>query len=102
MSIWGLTWPWAKKKGRTIESYDKKGHVRIKCFASASPVTGEIENHVTPQSGDGTWDSPLTGGKKSRWTRCPECECRIRVTGPLAHPRLTVHDPQCYTVKHTR
>jgi hypothetical protein len=31
VSIWGLTWPWAKKKGRTIESYDKRGRLRVLC-----------------------------------------------------------------------
>jgi len=96
VSIWGLTWPWRTKKGRTIESYNKKGHVTVKCLASGSPVTGEIENHTTPH------DWPLTGGKKTRWTQCPECKCRIRVTGPLAHPRLSHHAPQSYTVNQTR
>jgi hypothetical protein len=102
VSILGLTWPRKTKKGRTVESYYKNGHVRVKCLASGSPVTGEIENHTTPKSGDGSSDWPLTGGKRTRWTQCPECRCRMRVTGPLAHPRLTHHAPQSYTVNKIR
>ena len=43
MSIWGLSWPWKTKKGRTVKSYNKKGHVRVLCANSRLPVTGEIE-----------------------------------------------------------
>ena len=80
MSIWGLTWPWAKKKGRTIESYDKRGRLRVLCANSGSPVTGSI---TTQEVGV---------GRDSRWTSCPECDCRIRVTGLISQPRLTVHN----------
>ena len=93
MSIWGLSWPWkTKKKGRTIESYDKIGRLRILCIAGGSPVTGEI----TIQEGQqfrvigGQVESCLNG-RMSRWTRCPECDYKIRVTGPKTKPRLTVH-----------
>ena len=84
MSIWGLTWPWAKKKGRTVKSYDKIGRLRVLCIAGGSPVTGEIEIQQHRQYG---LDGPI-----SRWTRCPECDYKIRVTGPKAKPRLTVHN----------
>ena len=79
MSIWGLTWPWKTKKGRTIESYDKRGRRRILCANSGLPVTGEI---TTQEVGV---------GRESRWTRCPECSYQIQVTGPKSKPRLTVH-----------
>jgi len=102
VSIWGLTWPWAKKKGRTIESVYKNGNVRVKCLASGSAVTGEIENYVSPKFGDGSYDRPHEGGKQTRWTRCPICKCRVRVTGPLMQPRLFHHGPQSYTVNKTR
>ena len=80
MSIWGLTWPWAKKKGRTIESYDKRGRLRVLCANGGFPVTGAIEVQTSQD------------GRKSRWTRCPECNRSTRVTGPKTKPRLTVHN----------
>ena len=80
MSIWGLTWPWKTKKGRTVESYDKRGRLRILCANGGFPVTGAIEVQTS------------LDGRKSRWTRCPECDYKIRVTGPKAKPRLTVHN----------
>ena len=79
MSIWGLTWPWKTKKGRTIESYDKRGRLRVLCANGGFPATGDIEVQTSQD------------GRKSRWTRCPECDYKIRVTGPKAKPRLTVH-----------
>ena len=88
MSIWGLSWPWAKKKGRTIESYDKIGRLRVLCIAGGSPVTGEI----TTQNSEASMAVKVGDGRDSRWTRCPECDCKIRVTGPKAKPRLTVHN----------
>ena len=84
MSIWGLTWPWAKKKGRTVKSYDKIGRLRVLCIAGGSPVTGEIEIQQHRQYG---LDGPI-----SRWTRCPECNHKIRVTGFKSKTRLTVHN----------
>ena len=87
MSIWGLSWPWAKKKGRTIESYDKIGRLRVLCIAGGSPVTGEI----TTQNSEASMAVKVGDGRDSRWTRCPECDYKIRVTGPKAKPRLTVH-----------
>ena len=90
----GLIWPWKTKKGRTVESYDKRGHLRVLCIAGGSPVTGEIE----VQEGQhfrvigGQIESTPVPGRTSRWTRCPECGCKIRVTGPKSKPRLTVHN----------
>ena len=92
MSIWGLTWPWKTKKGRTVESYDKIGRLRVLCIAGGSPVTGEIE----VQHGRQYWieddniESRLNG-TTSRWTRCPECNHSTRVTGLKSKPRLAVH-----------
>ena len=79
MSIWGLTWPWKTKKGRTVESYDKRGRLRILCANGGFPVTGAIEVQTS------------LDGRKSRWTRCPECTYQIQVTGPKSKPRLIVH-----------
>jgi len=93
VSIWGLTWPWAKKTGRTIESYDKRGRLRVLCVGGGSPVTGEIEiqyGNTVRRVGDHI--ERHRDGTKSRWTRCPECDHKIRVTGPKAKPRLTVHN----------
>jgi hypothetical protein len=94
MSIWGLTWPWRTKtkQGRTVERYDKIGRLRILCIGGGSPVTGEIELQTSPVSGDGSYSRPLTGGHKSRWSRCPECNYKVRVTGLKSKPRLTVHN----------
>jgi hypothetical protein len=80
VSIWGLTWPWAKKKGRTIESYDKRGRLRILCANGGALVTGEI-----------ALVRLYSDGRPTRWTSCPECDGWIKVTGPKAQPRLTVH-----------
>ena len=94
MSIWGLTWPWkTKKKGRTIESYDKIGRLRVLCVGGGSPVTGEIEVQLGRQYWieDDNIESCLNG-TTSRWTRCLECDHKIRVTGPKSKPRLTVHN----------
>jgi len=93
MSIWGLTWPWAKKKGRTFKRYDKIGRLRILCVGGGSPVTGEIEiqyGNTVRRVGDHI--ERHRDGTKSRWTRCSECDHKIRVTGPKAKPRLTVHN----------
>jgi hypothetical protein len=79
VSIWGLTWPWAKKKGRTIESYDKRGRLRVLCANGGFAVTGDIEVQTSQD------------GRKSRWTRCPECNRSTRVTGLKSKPRLAVH-----------
>jgi hypothetical protein len=81
VSIWGLTWPWRTrtKKGRTIESYDKRGSLRVLCANGGFPVTGDIEVQTSKD------------GRKSRWTRCPECNRSTRVTGLKSKPRLTVH-----------
>jgi hypothetical protein len=84
VSIWGLTWPWKTKKGRTVESYDKIGRLRVLCANSGFPVTGEIEVQQRRQYG--------MDGSSSRWTRCPECNRSTRVTGPKTKPRLTVHN----------
>jgi hypothetical protein len=80
VSIWGLSWPWKTKKGRTVESYDKRGRRRILCANGGAPVTGEI---TTQEVGV---------GRDSRWTHCPECDCQIRVTGLISQPRLIVHN----------
>jgi hypothetical protein len=93
VSIWGLTWPWKTKKGRTVESYDKIGRLRVLCANSGSPVTGEIEvqyGNTVRRVGDHI--ERHRDGTKSRWTRCPECDYNIRVTGPKTKPRLTVHN----------
>jgi hypothetical protein len=80
VSIWGLSWPWKTKKGRTIESYDKRGSLRVLCANGGFPVTGDIEVQTSKD------------GRKSRWTRCPECNRSTRVTGLKSKPRLTVHN----------
>jgi len=84
MSILGLTWPWKTKKGRTFKQYDKIGRLRVLCVGGGSPVTGEIELQQSRQYG---LDGPI-----SRWTRCPECNYKIRVTGLKSKMRLTVHN----------
>jgi hypothetical protein len=84
VSIWGLSWPWAKKKGRTIKRYDKIGRLRVLCIAGGSPVTGEIEVQQRREYG---LPFPI-----SRWTRCSECNRKVRVTGLKSKPRLTVHN----------
>ena len=92
MSIWGLTWPWAKKKGRTIESYDKIGRLRVLCIAGGSPVTGKIKLM------DSDWTLFWYGQPvESRWTPCLECDCWIRVVGPKSKPRLRVHNSDAAT-----
>ena len=80
MSIWGLTWPWRTKKGRTVESYDKRGRLRVLCANGGAPVTGEI-----------ALVRLYSDGRPTRWTSCPECDGWIKVTGPKAQPRLTAH-----------
>ena len=80
MSIWGLSWPWAKPKGRTIERYDKLGRLRILCVAGGFPVTGEI-----------ALVRLIADEMPTRWTSCPECNDWVKVTGPKTQPRLTVH-----------
>ena len=75
----GLIWPWRTKKGRTVESYDKRGRLRILCANGGFPVTGAIEVQTS------------LDGRKSRWTRCPECNHSTRVTGLKSKPRLAVH-----------
>ena len=93
MSILGLTWPWKTKRGRTVKSYDKIGRLRVLCIAGGSPVTGEIEVQEGEQFRviGGQIESRLDG-TKSRWTRCPECTHKVRVTGLKSRPRLTVHN----------
>ena len=91
-------WPWKTKKGRTVkgrtvESYDKRGRLRVLCIAGGSPVTGEIEVQEGRQFRiiGGQIESAPAPGITSRWTRCPECDRKIRVTGLKSKPRLTVH-----------
>jgi hypothetical protein len=67
------------KKGRTIDSYDTRGRLRVLCANSGHPVTGDIVVQT----------SNIT--QKSRWTRCPECNHSTRVTGLKSKPRLAVH-----------
>jgi hypothetical protein len=86
VSIWGLSWPWRTKKGRTVERYDKLGRLRVLCANSGSPATGEIAFR------DSNWTLAWDGQPvESRWTPCPECDCSIRVVGPKSKPRLGVH-----------
>ena len=94
MPILGLTWPWRAKKGRTVERYDKRGHLRILCVAGGSSVTGEIEVQASQQlrTIDGQAAMIPIPGKTARWTRCPECNHKIKVTGPKTGPRLTIHN----------
>ena len=83
----GLIWPWKTKKGRTIESYDKRGRLRILCANGGSPVTGKIKLM------DSDWTLFWYGQPvESRWTPCLECDCYIRVVGPKSKPRLRVHN----------
>jgi hypothetical protein len=65
--------------GRTIDSYDTLGRLRVLCANSGHPVTGDIVVQT----------SNIT--QKSRWTRCPECNHSTRVTGLKSKPRLAVH-----------
>jgi len=81
MSILSAIWPWMKKKGRTFESVDKMGRRRVLCVAGGSPVTGEIEVQHN-----------ATTGTTGRWSRCSECDNKVRVTGLKSHTRLTVHN----------
>ena len=81
MSILGLTWPWRKKKGRTFESFDKKGRRRVLCVAGGSPVTGEVADRWNRYSDE--W---------IRYALCSECGLDVRVTGPKPRPRLFVHN----------
>ena len=93
MWIWGLTWPWSNKKGRTVEKYDKIGRLRVLCIGGGSPVTGEIEiqyGNTVRRVGDHIVRH--RDGSRSRWSRCPECNHKIRVTGLKSRPRLTVHN----------
>ena len=95
MSIWGLTWPWRTKtkQGRTVERYDKLGRLRVLCVGGGSPVTGEIEiQHGNPVRRVGDHIERHRDGSWSRWSRCPECNHKIRVTGLKSKPRLTVHN----------
>ena len=95
MSIWGLTWPWRTKKGKTVESYDKIGRLRVLCANSGSPVTGEIEvSQMTDAVRDDFYlrhrGRPVPPGV--RRTRCPECGRFITITGPQSKPRLLNHN----------
>ena len=77
-------WPWKRKKGRTkkgrtIESYDTLGRLRVLCANSGSPATGDFAFQINKDGG------------RSRWTRCPECNQSARVTGLKSKPRLGVH-----------
>jgi hypothetical protein len=76
VAIWN--WPWRTKTGRTVESYDKRGHLRIRCIAGGSPVTG----HISVDAG-------------RRRTRCLECGRDVGVTGPRYRPRIFVHNGDC-------
>ena len=68
------------KKGRTIDSYDTRGRLRVLCANGGLAVTGDIVVQT----------SNIT--QKSRWTRCPECNHSTRVTGFKSKTRLTVHN----------
>jgi hypothetical protein len=85
VSIWGLSWPWKTKKGRTVKSYNKKGHMRVLCIAGGSPVS--------------LLDIELKDG--NRRTRCPECGRVISVTGPANRPLMFVHNPIAPYTKST-
>ena len=97
MEIRGLSWPWAKKKGRTIESYDKIGRLRVLCVGGRTPVTGEVEiqyGFIGRRVGDRV--ERRRNGTKSKWARCRECGHKVRATGPTAKLRLTVHNAANY------
>ena len=77
MSI--LTWIRAwKKKGRTIEKYDKRGRLRVLCAGGGNTL--------------GVGIMILPGRPKERWARCPECDRNTRVTGPKYKPRFSQHN----------
>ena len=98
MSIWGLTWPWRTKKGRTVERYDKIGRLRVLCVGGGSPVTGEIElQHGRDYRRVGDHIESQLNGSWSRWSRCPACNHKLRVTGLKSQPRLTVHNAYTLT-----
>ena len=87
-------WPWKTKKGRTVkgrtvESYDKRGRLRVLCIAGGSPVIGEITIRTLEGSPRLGWEPRKF---TSRRTRCPECGFEIGVTGPKTDPRLYVHN----------
>ena len=87
MSIWN--WLWRTEKGRTVESYNKRGYLRVLCIAGGSPVTGEITIRTLEGPPRLGWEPRQF---KSRRTQCPECDLRIGVTGPKTDPRLYVHN----------
>jgi len=87
------------KIGRTVESYDKIGRLRVLCANSGSPVTGEIEviqmtdavrDYFYPFGRSRQSGRPVPPGV--RRTRCPECGRFITITGPQSKPRLLVHN----------
>ena len=90
-STWmeGFMWPWKTKKGRTVESYNKRGRLRVLCIAGGSPVTGEITIRTLEGAPRLGWEPRQF---TSRRTRCPECGRDIGVTGPETAPRLYVHN----------
>ena len=93
MSIWGLTWPWRAKHGRTVEKYDKIGRLRVLCIKSGAAVTGEeIEIQIADlprRMPDGRRQTRMV---RSRVALCPECNHQVRVTGLKSRPRLIVHN----------
>jgi hypothetical protein len=104
-STWmeGFMWPWKRKKGRTVESYNKRGRLRVLCIAGGSPVTGEITiRTLSTLHQPGGADIVVSGfGDRLGWehcqstsrrTQCPECGFEIGVTGPKTAPRLYVHN----------
>jgi len=87
------------KKGRTIDSYDTRGRLRVLCANSGHPVTGEIEviqmtdavrDYFYPFGRSRQSGRPVPPGV--RRTRCPECGRFITITGPQSKPRLLVHN----------
>ena len=82
-------WPWKTKKGRPVESRNKRGHARVLWIAGGSPVTGEITIRTLEGSPRLGWEPRKF---TSRRTRCPECGFEIGVTGPKTDPRLYVHN----------
>ena len=87
------------KIGRTIDSYDTLGRLRVLCANSGSPVTGKIEviqmtdavrDYFYPFGRSRQSGRPVPPGV--RRTRCPECGRFITITGPQSKPRLLVHN----------
>ena len=56
MSIWGLSWPWKTKKGRTVESYDKLPWQHMMFFGRDEEWDARQESEAAAKTDDGSDD----------------------------------------------